>query len=101
MDLETDSDITFDREQVVNPDNVVLTCSKEESIVGGKSNAGNVRRMTVLVFFDQNERLEGSEQTWSTIDNETVILSDGKQFAVLTELSCDDHTFEVKLCNGE
>lgn len=99
MDLETDSDITFDREQVVDPDNVVLTCSKKESIVGREPNAGNIRGMTVLVFFDQNERFKGSVMTWSTVDYETVILSDGKQFAVLTELGCDDDTLEVKLCN--
>jgi hypothetical protein len=52
MDLETDSDITFDREQVVDPNNVVLTCSKEESIVRREPDASNVRGMTIFVFFD-------------------------------------------------
>lgn len=57
--------------------------------------------MPVLVFFNQNEWLECTVQTWRSVNEETVVLSDSKKLPVLTELRCYDNALEVKLGDCE
>jgi len=51
VNLESDGDITFDREQIIHVNDVVLSCSKEKSIVWREFYVGYIGWMSVFVLF--------------------------------------------------
>jgi hypothetical protein len=55
----------------------------------------------VLVFFNQDKWLECTVQTWRSVNDEAVVLSDSEKLPVLTELGCYDNALEVKLGDCE
>lgn len=57
--------------------------------------------MAVLVLFDEDEGLECPEETWGSVDDESVVLGDGEQLPILTELRGNHNSLEIELRNRE
>lgn len=74
MSLKSDGQIIFDREQIVQKNNVVLPTSNQKSTVLRKLHPTNVGTVSRLVFFKQNQRLKTSVETATFINSKTLLL---------------------------
>ncbi len=74
MSLKSDGQIIFDREQIVQKNNVVLPTSNQKSTVLRKLHPTNVGTVSRLVFFKQNQRLKTSVETATFINSKALLL---------------------------
>lgn len=58
MNLQANSNITIYWKEVVQINNIVLACCKEESTIRWKSNCCYVRGVTIFVLFNKDKGLE-------------------------------------------
>ena len=101
MHFQTDREIAFNRKDIVEVDDVIVSACDYEPIVSRKLNTSYLRRVPIFILFYQHKGLECSPVRWSLVHQKSIILGNSKQSSIVTELSTVYISLEIELCNNE
>ncbi len=99
MNLKTNRQIPWQREQVCNDYHMILSSRYDKSLIRSEIQRTYFSRMSRFILLYQDKRLKSSPRRRTLLNRKPIFISNRKQLSILTKFRNRHYRLKIELCN--